>query len=208
MLLSLDFKIKHCSLLLAPFCIIAFSCAAGAQTNENMRKELLAMEKVDQDARIKCISLPADDQVKCLGDISRSIDEPNTKRLTEIFDQIGFPNTAKVGKDGFQAFMIVLQHAPTDELRIRCLKPIRAAFKNKELQPMGYANFVDRLRLHQGKKQLYGSGFDFKDGKLVMSPTEDVKNLAKRRAKIGLPPLAEYMKGLEEMYHLKVEVPK
>jgi hypothetical protein len=55
---------------------------------------------------------------------------------------------------------------------------------------------------------LYGSGFDFKDGKLVMSPTKDLKNLEKRRAKIGLPPLAEYIKDLEEMYHLKAEVPK
>jgi hypothetical protein len=62
------------------------------------------------------------------------------------------------------------------------------------------------LRLHQGKKQLYGSGFEFKDGKLVMNPVEDPKNLEKRRAKIGLPPLAEYMKMMGELYHLEVIV--
>jgi hypothetical protein len=55
---------------------------------------------------------------------------------------------------------------------------------------------------------LYGSGFEFKDGKLVLSPTKDIANLEKRRAKIGLPPLAEYIKTLEEIYHLKAEVPK
>jgi hypothetical protein len=103
--------------------------------------------------------------------------------------------------------MIVLQHAPTDELRVKSLKPIRAAFKNKELPPQDYANFVDRLRLHQGKKQLYGSGFEFKNGKMVSSPTEDVKSLEKRRVKIGLPPLAEYIKGLKELYHLEVITP-
>ena len=72
---------------------------------------------------------------------------------------------------------------------------------------MDYANFVDRLRLHQGKKQLYSSGFDFKEGKMVMSPTEDMKNLDKRRAKIGLPPLAELIKMMKEMYKLEVVVP-
>jgi hypothetical protein len=181
--------------------------AANGQQFPNIRDQLLQMEKLDQDARMKCSNGTADEQIKCLAEISKAIDEPNTKRITEIFDQIGFPNTAKVGKEGLQAFMTLLQHAPTDELRVRSLKPISKAFKNKEIPPMAYANFVDRLRLHQGKKQLYGSGFELTDGKLVMNPTEDVKNLEKRRARIGLPPMAEYIKGLEEMYHLKAVYP-
>jgi len=71
---------------------------------------------------------------------------------------------------------------------------------------MDYANFVDRLRLHQGKKQLYGSGFDFKEGKMVMSPTEDMKNLDKRLSiETGLPvsladdPLASVVLGTGKM---------
>ena len=103
--------------------------------------------------------------------------------------------------------MTLLQHVITDELRVKSLKPITKAFKNKELPPTEYANFVDRLRLHQGKKQLYGAGFEFRDGKLVLSPTEDIKNLEKRRAKIGLPPMAEYIKELEDLYHLKAVYP-
>jgi len=181
--------------------------SASAQRFRNIQAELLQMEKVDQDARLKCSNGTADEQIKCLANISKSIDEPNTKHITQIFDQIGFPNTAKVGKDGLEAYMTLLQHAPTDELRIRSLKPITKAFKNKEIPPMAYANFVDRLRLHQGEKQLYGSGFELKEDKLVMNPTEDVKNLEKRRARIGLPPMAEYVKGLEELYHLKAVYP-
>ena len=186
--------------------LAGFVCSAQV-LYPNLRDELLSMEKVDQDARMKCANGSADEQVKCLAPVLKAIDEPHTKRLEEIFDQIGFPNTAKVGREGMQAFMILLQHAPTDALRVRSLKPITAAFKNKELPPMDYANFVDRLRLHQGKKQLYGSGFDFKEGKMVMSPTEDMKNLDKRRAKIGLPPLAELIKMMKEMYKLEVVVP-
>jgi hypothetical protein len=87
-----------------------------------IREELVKMEDVDQDARIKCTNLAAEKQVNCLGEISKSIDTPDTKRLREIFDDIGFPNTAKVGKEGFQAFMILLQHAIADDLRVRSLK--------------------------------------------------------------------------------------
>src|SRR5690349_6820870 len=182
--------------------------AIRAQQNPPVRDELLQMEGVDQDARMKCNSGAADEQVKCLAEISQTIDAPNTGRLEQIFNQIGFPNTAKVRKDGMQAFMTLLQHATSDTLRVRAVKPITKAFKNKEMPPMGYANFVDRLRLHQGKKQLYGSGFDFKDGKLVLSPTEDLKNLEKRRAKIGLPPMSEAIRMMKEIYHLDVVMPK
>ena len=187
------------------FCVVLVSIAQLRYPV--LRDELLLMEKVDQDARMKCANGSADEQVKCFAPLLKAIDEPHTKRLEEIFDQIGFPNTVKVGREGMQAFMILLQHSPTDTLRVRSLKPITAAFKNKELPPMDYANFVDRLRLHQGKKQLYGSGFDFKDGKMVMSPTDDMKNLEKRRKSIGLPPLAELVKMMKEMYKLEVVVP-
>jgi len=189
--------------------LIAVLVAGGmAQDSPAIRGELLEMERVDQDARIKCTTGSAEEQTRCLAVISVKIDTPNSKRLREIFARIGFPNTKKVGKEGLQAFMILLQHDPADELRTKCLKPIKAAFKNDEIPPMDYANFVDRLRLHQGKKQLYGSGFDFKDGKMVLSPTEDIKNLEKRRARIGLPTLAEYIKGMQDLYHLEVVVPK
>jgi hypothetical protein len=181
--------------------------SASAQQFPDFRAELLQMEKVDQDARFKCSNGTSDEQIKCLAEISKAIDEPNTKRITQIFDLIGFPNTTKVGKEGLEAFMTLLQHAPTDGLRVRSLGPISKAFKKKEIPPMAYANFVDRLRLHQGKKQLYGSGFEFKNGKLVLSPTEDIKNLENRRKKISLPPMAEYIKGLEEIYHRKAVYP-
>jgi hypothetical protein len=192
-------------LIFIPF---LFTLSVYGQKYPAMRTELLEMEKVDQEARTKCTNGKADEQVKCLVQISKSIDEPNTKRLEQIFDQIGFPDTAKVGKDGLQAFMTILQHSPTDALRVKALKPITMAFKKKEMPPMGYANFVDRLRLHQKKKQLYGTGFDLKDGKMVLSPTEDLKDLEKRRAKIGLPPMSEAIKMMEEIYHLEVVVPK
>jgi hypothetical protein len=184
------------------------SLAWGQGLNPAIRDELLAMEKADQEARLKCTGGPPSEQMNCFIEVAKKIDEPNAKRLTEIFDTIGLPDTAKVGRNGFSAFMILLQHVTGTELREKCLKPITLAFENKELPPMAYANFVDRLLVNQGKKQIYGSNFDIKEGRMVMSPTVDPKKLARRRAEIGLPALDEYIRELKEMYHMEVVVPE
>lgn len=176
-------------------------------SNPTLRDELLAMEKVDQDERNRCNSGDADLQMKCYVDVAKRIDEPNTVRLTRIFDTHGLPDTKTVGREGLNAFMILLQHTIGDELRIKAEKPITKAFRRKEITPQDYANYIDRLRLHMGKKQLYGSGFDLKDGKMVLSPTEDIRNLEKRRRKIGLPPMSEAVKMMKEIYKLEVETP-
>jgi hypothetical protein len=76
------------------------------------------------------------------------------------------------------------------------------AFKAKQLSPADYATFTDRVLVNLGKPQVYGSNFDLKGGKMVMSPTKDIKNLDKRRKSIGLPPIAEYMKMLEDAYKI------
>jgi hypothetical protein len=187
----------------AALAVIGFiPVTAGAQKlNEPLRAELLAMEKNDQTLRREC-NEKGEKMPECYGQIAKTTDGPNTERLSEIVDKYGMPTAGLVGKDGFEAFMIVLQHATSDKLREKCLKPIRKAFRRKELHPQNYANFVDRLLVHQGKPQLYGSNFDLKDGKLVMSPVKDPRDLDKRRQKIGLMPIGEYMKGLEEMYHI------
>jgi hypothetical protein len=189
--------------------LIVAICAFGAkaQTNPALRDELLKMLEVDQQARQECAKGTTDDQMKCYVEISEKIDKPHTARLNEIFNQTGFPTLQTVGKEGLQAYMILLQHTTDESLRQKSLKPIKKAYKRKEIPPQDYANFVDRLLVHQNKPQIYGSNFDFKDGKLVMSVVKDRKNLAKRRKKIGLPTIEEYAKMLKEIYNLEVVIP-
>jgi hypothetical protein len=189
--------------------ILILICASvcAAQTNTALRDELLQMREVDQKAREQCVRGNSDEQMKCLLETLEKIDKPNTVRLNEIYNQYGFPTAETVGKDGVEAFLLILQHAPDETLRQKLLKPITQAFKRKEIKPMDYANYVDRLLVHQNKPQIYGSNFDMKDGKLVMSKTRKLKNLNKRRRKIGLPTIEEYAAKLKEIYNLEVEIP-
>ena len=70
----------------------------------------------------------------------------------------------------------------------------------EELSQSNLAYLTDRVLLAEGKKQLYGTQFTVVDGKWKPRPLEDEANVDKRRAEVGLPPLAEYTKLIEQAY--------
>lgn len=196
-------------LLISIIAILTAAVATNAQSaNEGLRSELLGMRERDQRAREDCNKGTTDERIKCYAAIAETVDKPNTKRLKEIYRSIGFPETKAVGKDGVEAFYLILQHSADIELKKECLAGITKAFEAKQLAAVDYANFTDRLLVNLGEPQVYGSNFEFKDGKLVMSTTEDLKNLDQRRKKIGLPTIAEYAKMLKDAYKMEVVVPQ
>jgi hypothetical protein len=160
------------------------------------------MRDRDQAARNACPTGNSDEQIKCYVRISEEVDKPHTKRLNEIVQKYGVPDAKLVGAEGMEAYYLLLQHSNDLTLKQKSLKGIEKAFKAKLLSPADYANFTDRLLVNLGKPQIYGANFDIKNGKMVMSPTKDMKNLDRRRKAIGLPPIAEYMKMLEEVYKI------
>jgi len=182
--------------------ILLAGTSSGQVSREKLRAELLTMRDRDQSARNACPTGNTDEQIKCYVKISEEIDKPHSKRLNEIVNTYGVPDAKLVGKDGLEAYYLLLQHSNDPKLKEKSLKGMEVAFKAKQLSPADYANFTDRLLVNLGKLQVYGANFDLKDGKMVMSPTKDIKNLDKRRKSIGLPPIAEYMKMLEEVYKI------
>jgi len=194
-------------LALIALILLCIGEADAQKIDTTLRDEVLAMEKVDQDARRKCTGT-ADEQTKCIVEIAEKIDTPHTQRLTQIVATHGFPSRSIVGERAQRAFMIMLQHVTDESLRAKLVEPIKLAFERKEIGPMEYANFIDRHLIRTGKRQLYGSGFDMKDGKMVLSPTEDLSNLDARRKAIGLPPMTEVVKKMKEIYKLEVVIPK
>ena len=71
---------------------------------------------------------------------------------------------------------------------------MREAVKNRKASPADLALLEDRVALREGRKQIYGSQVHGSpDGKNWISPLEDPDNVDKRRAEVGLGPLAEYV---------------
>jgi hypothetical protein len=69
-----------------------------------------------------------------------------------------------------------------------------------QVSQQDFAYLTDRVLLAEGKQQLYGTQFTLEKGKCKPRPLEDEANVDKRRAAVGLPPLAVYLKQAEAFY--------
>ncbi len=171
-----------------------------APTNPALRTELLQMAHKDQEARIALIrhGMSDPEYIRRV----KEIDAENEKPLKEIFKTYGFPTPAMVGYGGTNAAWLLLQHQDQDPAwQRRWLKPLTQLAKRHELSPEDYALFVDRVRVNEGRKQIYGT--QFFDGGFVMKPTISPGHLDERREAIGLIPEKEYECILRAMYNSK-----
>jgi hypothetical protein len=119
-----------------------------------------------------------------------AIDAGNIKRLAEIIDAYGWPGLRFAGA-GSQTAFLVLQHADHASQR-KYLPLLRDAVKRNDALGGHLALLEDRVRVADGKPQLYGS--QLKYNPLRFEPIEDEANVDERRRSIGLEPLADYAK--------------
>jgi uncharacterized protein DUF6624 len=132
-------------------------------------------------------------------------DSARTKRLREIVAAHGWPTPQLVGKDGVNAAWLILQHTPDTAFRRRLLPQLDSAAARGDLPARDMATMTDRMLTESGKPQRYGTQFAIVAGRLVAHPLEDTLHVDERRAAVGLPPMAEYVFILRDMYKLPVD---
>jgi hypothetical protein len=208
---------------LAPLILISLAIAASNRTDGPaakdgaLREDLLSLVKADQDARKemlaelgrrgvsmfdgKAITDPA--KLKIVNEITSrmiAVDARNRARFKQIVDERGWPGKTLVGVDGAGAAFLLAQHADADRpFQKKCLELMRTALEG-EVKPSDLAYLTDRDLVGDGKKQRYGTQLDAKDGTFRALPIEDEANVDKRRADVGLPPLAIYLREAETEY--------
>ena len=98
-----------------------------------------------------------------------------------------------MGEKGNSALFLVVQHAPLSTQE-KYLPMMREAVKKGKARGTSLALLEDRVLMRNGKRQLYGSQVvtDPETSEKRFFPIEDVDNVDRRRAEVGLQPLAEY----------------
>ncbi|MCW3081497.1 DUF6624 domain-containing protein [Segetibacter sp.] len=122
-------------------------------------------------------------------------DSINLIKVKNTLDKYGWLGADVVGEQGSTTLFLVIQHS--DRLTQEKYLPLmRDAVKKGKARGSSLALLEDRVALGQGKKQIYGSqiGSDATTKTFHVLPLEDPDNVDKRRAEVGLPPLAEYVK--------------
>lgn len=167
----------------------------AASPNPELRDELLAMMAEDQAVRTG-VPPPGDDRTpEELSAAWADVDASNALRMREILDEHGWPGWSLVGEDGALAAWVLIQHADFNlDLQRRGLEMLTAAVEAGDASPGDLAYLVDRVRVAEGRPQVYGTQVQMgPDGEpMPRTPIEDPENVDARRAEAGLPTLAEY----------------
>jgi hypothetical protein len=121
-------------------------------------------------------------------------DAINLIKIKSLLDKYGWLGTDVIGEEGNSTLFLVIQHAdlPTQQ---KYLPMMREAVKSGKAKGSALALLEDRVALREGRKQIYGSqiGTNMITKLNYVLPLEDPDNVDKRRAEVGLQPLAEYV---------------
>lgn len=120
----------------------------------------------------------------------------NEKKVREILDTYGWPDKEMIGEQGNVTICAVIQHSD-NEIRIEYLPLMRKAVLDKQLHPRFLVRAEDRIATERGDLQIYGGQMKYYPETKTFNvwPVYDPVNIDKRRAEIGLEPIAEFLKN-------------
>ena len=186
---------------------LAFT-AAGAGAGQTPRDTALSralLERVRVDQAIRdtfVLQLQAGRAVdSSLAARMAAIDSANTTWLKAVVARRGWPGRSEVGPEASNAAFLIVQHAVHDSaFQAQALSLMERGVANGEVRGADVAMLADRVAVHRGQPQRYGTQAKLLEGRLVLDPIADSAHVDERRAALGMPPLREYVRVLDSMY--------
>jgi hypothetical protein len=152
------------------------------RVNDALRGELLNRAAQDQAARE---SLPPGHDMQQWNEIVEPVDRANTAWLKEIVAKYGWPGHQLVGEAAAHAAWLLVQHAPPD-FQEDCLPLLEGAVARDDASRRDLAYLIDRVLMHRGEPQIYGTQYLEKDGIVTLWQVHEPAGLDERRAALGL----------------------
>lgn len=120
----------------------------------------------------------------------------NEEKITNLLDTYGWPKKSVIGEQGNWTICNVIQHAEND-VRIKYLPMMKEAVLAKQLLPRFLVRAQDRIATEQGQLQIYGGQMKYypETKSFNVWPVFNPENIDRRRAEIGLEPIAEFLKA-------------
>lgn len=186
--------------------------AAEREKYENKPLKALLESVLETDQKYRGISDSMENkfgreskECKDLWAMQNMLDSVNVVIVLSIIDKYGWLGQETVGALGNEALFFVIQHASI-EVQERYLPIMKQAAKDNKASPSSLAMLEDRILVRNHKKQLYGSQITKdENGKFIVLPIEDEKNVDNRRLEVGLPPLSQYLQHYGIDYKLPNE---
>jgi len=175
--------------------------AAYAQTTfPALKAELLAIHEADQAGRKRLAEVEKahgreSPEMQKLWQEIADADAANLPKVAKILESHGWLGPRQVGPRASATLFLVIQHADLAAQK-KYLPMMREAVAQGRAQGSALALLEDRVALREGRPQTYGSqiGFAEETNTHYVMPLLDPDKVDERRASVGLPPLAEYVK--------------
>lgn len=175
--------------------------AEAAGINLDLMMELAYIRELDQRERQQMGEMEQlygwdSPQMDSLWRIQIDSDQANLKRIEAIFKKHGYPGKSLVGPAQSVTAFLVIQHADLDTQE-KYLDLIVEAADNDEVPWSSVALLVDRVRMRNGKSQIYGSQVSRDDstGNYFFAKIENPEKIDSIRSSVGLGPISEYAKN-------------
>ena len=142
-------------------------------------------------------------EVKARWKIINYKDSINILKVSSILDTYGWLGADIVGNQGNLALFLAVQHTSL-KTQEKYLPLMREAVNKGNANGRDLALLEDRVAMRQEKKQVYGTQIRMdKDGGYFLFPIEDPDNVDKRRALVGLEPLADYLSNWKLTWNIE-----
>ena len=162
-------------------------------SKDSLRRVLLTLRDRDQAPRAEFGARVGD---TLYGRQLMSLDSTLAAEMVVILDRFGLPTRSMVGPAGSDAAMLIVQHSWPLQERVLALAK---AMPPGQISPEKLGMLEDRILVHQGKPQRFGTQFNAgPDGLFRFAPVSDTASLDARRAGAGMPPLGQYVCLFEE----------
>ena len=159
--------------------------------NESLRRQLLEM--VADDDRLRAELARDVALFESYHPRMEALHRRNAVRLRALIELHGWPGRSQTGEDGAAAAWRIVQHAIGEPDFMRAsLALLRDALENGEADPVHVAMLEDRIRVFEGRPQLYGTQYDWNEEYEAMVPMVGIEapdQVDARRRAIGLPPI-------------------
>ena len=196
--------------LLAAAIAVAVPAIIGAQApttqaparDEALRAALVSRGRQDQAVREVFLAGHHQDTT----DIRRmtDVDADNTNFLRRVVTERGWPGKSTVGADGATAAFLIVQHSADTSFQARVLPLLEKAYAAGDAEGQQVALLTDRIAVQRGQQQLYGTQASIVNGRFALNPIADSAHVDARRARLGMPPVAAYMRILDSLYNTRI----
>ena len=120
----------------------------------------------------------------------------NERKVKAILAKYGWPTREMMGENGNLTICNVIQHSDNDT-RVKYLPMMKQAVIDGKLEARFLVRAEDRIATETGKLQKYGGQMKYypETKSFNVWPVYDPVNIDKRRAEIGLDPIADFLKN-------------